>query len=325
MKLINYRIEHPDTKILRVLAIILIINSHLDRYYPTPYIGTGGAIGNSIFFFLSAFGLYLSEQERKKEFTQWFAHRVSRIYPSLWIVLITLYMPAMVWKEKLNYSTIITFIGDFFNPPFWFLQYLLVYYLVTFYLLKNTRKANTFVFMGFLGLLYMAVYVSLVDLSRWSVEESPFDLIHYLMVFIFGIYIAKKNETIVYSGVSDYVFLFAIVGLFYAQKYLMLKGLYFEYQFLQQLAMYHILYYLLKISRSPLIKVKLMSLPALYKAIDFIAKNTLEIYMVHQTISSAVLSIQMQFPLNIIMFLLLTICLSTIINSLANTIRRKIL
>jgi len=105
--------KHPDTQFLRALAIILVINSHLDRYYPIPYIGTGGAIGNSIFFFLSAFGLHISQLNQSQYFREWFGKRIGRIYPSLWIVLISLYMPIMIARGKLSISTATTFIGYF--------------------------------------------------------------------------------------------------------------------------------------------------------------------------------------------------------------------
>jgi len=68
--------KYPDTQFLRALAILLVINSHLDKYYRIPYIGMGGAIGNSMFFFLSAFGLYLSQQKQSQNFKEWFTRRI---------------------------------------------------------------------------------------------------------------------------------------------------------------------------------------------------------------------------------------------------------
>jgi peptidoglycan/LPS O-acetylase OafA/YrhL len=41
---------------LRFSAIVLVINSHMDSFYPIPELGTGGALGNALFFMLSAFG-----------------------------------------------------------------------------------------------------------------------------------------------------------------------------------------------------------------------------------------------------------------------------
>jgi len=58
----------PDTQFLRAIAILLVVNSHLDRYYPVSHLATGRAIGNSLFFFLSAFGIYLSQYKKQKCF-----------------------------------------------------------------------------------------------------------------------------------------------------------------------------------------------------------------------------------------------------------------
>lgn len=314
--------KYPDTQFLRAVAIILVINSHLDRYYPVSYIGTGGAIGNSIFFFLSSFGLYLSQQERGKHFVEWYAHRIGRIYPSLWIVLISLYMPVSIIQGKLSAGTVTTFIGYFFSPPYWFLQALLVFYLLAFPLLKNLWGINIVVIWVLLSLIYIGCYISIVDLSQWSVEKSPFDLMHYFMVFIFGIYIAKKSKDIVYTGLKNYFYLLFFIVLFYIQKYLILKGLYLEYQFLQQAFMYPVVYYLLKISRSPFIVTKLMHAPVMSYIVAFIANNTLEIYMVHLTISYPILLMRMPFPINLIVLLLLTLCFSAIVNWLANAMKR---
>lgn len=317
--------KYPDTQFLRALAILLVINSHLDRYYPIPYIGTGGAIGNSIFFFLSAFGLYLSQQKQSQYFKEWSTHRISRIYPSLWIVLISLFIPVLIWQDKLSYNTIPKAIDYFFNPPFWFLQALLVYYLLAYPLFKNIWKIKLWVILGFLGIVYATGYLTVVDLSKWSVEESPFDLIHYFMIFIFGIFIAKKNKDIVCSGIKDYFISIVVVGLIYLHKFLMLKGFCLEYQFLQQLAMYPLVFYLIKISRSPFIITRLMRSPRLSRPVDFLANHTLEIYMVHQTISAPILHMQMPLPLNILVFLGLTFSLSAIVNRLATSVRQKIL
>src|SRR3712207_1035933 len=79
-----------NTDILKCIAIILITNSHLDHLYPWPYLGTGGALGNALFFMLSGYGLALSfdKSAMKPPFLQWARRRISRIYPSVWITLV---------------------------------------------------------------------------------------------------------------------------------------------------------------------------------------------------------------------------------------------
>jgi hypothetical protein len=316
--------KHLDTQFLRALAIIAIINSHLDSYYPIPYVGSGGAIGNSIFFFLSGFGLHLSQQQYKKPFVQWLTHRIGRIYPSLWIVLITISMPIMIARGKLVWSTLTEFIGCFFIPPYSFLQALLVYYLLAFPLLGNKSKRGVLVVWGLLGLIYLGCYITIIDLAKWSVEESPFDLIHHFMVFIFGVYIAKQNESITYTGMSNLLLLAFFVGLIYLHKFLMLKGCYAEYQFIQQASLYPILYCLLKVSRSPFVNRKLMRSSGICRTVEFVSNNTLEIYMVHQAVSYTLQSLQMPFPLNIVVFLGVTIILSAGVKSVADSVRKGV-
>lgn len=97
--------KYPDTQFMRALGMILIINSHLDHFYPIPHIGTGGAIGNSIFFFLSAYGIYLSQQEKNKPFSEWFEGRIARIYPSMWIVLIFLRRYCSIWGCSMSITS----------------------------------------------------------------------------------------------------------------------------------------------------------------------------------------------------------------------------
>jgi peptidoglycan/LPS O-acetylase OafA/YrhL len=320
--------NYPDTQLLRAFAILLIINSHLDLYYPIKHFATGGAIGNSIFFFLSAFGLYLSQQNKNKQFREFMADRISRIYPSLWIVLIFLMMPIMLFSGKLSIDNATTFIGYFFNPPYWFLQSLIVYYILSFYFLNqvhgNNRKISMFIFLGFMILIYFSCYFSWVDLNTWSVENTPFDRIHYFMVFVFGIYIAMNNKSISYTGVHNYLILLTVVVLFYAHKYLMTKGLFFEFQFLQQAAMYPLVYYLLKISRSPFILNKLEQSASIVATVNFLSNHTLEIYMIHETLNRPVLKLELAFPLNIVFFVSVTFIFSAIVNKLAAIARRKI-
>lgn len=302
----------------------MIINSHMYDYYPIPYVGTGGALGNSIFFFFSAYGIYLSQQKSRKPFSEWFKGRISRIYPSIWIVLIFLKMPIMLILGNFNADYIITFIGQFFNPPHWFLRLLLVYYLLSFFLLKAEQKNKLFCMFGVLGILYFALYFSWLDLSKWTVEDQPFKLIHYFMIFLFGIYVAIKNKSITYTGSHNYTVLLLLVALVYGHKFLMTKGLYPEFQFIQQAAMYPILYYLLKISRSPFVSVRLMQSKMISSVVEFISNHSLELYIVQETIVHQVLKLNFPFPLNMITFIVLTFIISAIVNKISGIIRDKI-
>lgn len=69
---------------LRALAAILITNSHYADIWPASAMAFGGHYGNCIYFFLSGFCLY----NIGKSFPKWYAKRIVRVYPALWIVAV---------------------------------------------------------------------------------------------------------------------------------------------------------------------------------------------------------------------------------------------
>ena len=88
-----------DNALLRTIAIFLVTNSHLDHLYPLPQLGTGGSLGNAIFFMMSGYGLALSNREHGRSFPEWYWRRFARIYPSLFLVVLCLgYLPERGWQ-----------------------------------------------------------------------------------------------------------------------------------------------------------------------------------------------------------------------------------
>ena len=58
--------------ILKCIAAILIVNSHMDLLYPNKAFATGGGIGDVLFFFCSGFTLFLKPMGR---FDNWYKKR----------------------------------------------------------------------------------------------------------------------------------------------------------------------------------------------------------------------------------------------------------
>ena len=281
-------------------------------------------MGNSIFFCLSAFGIYLSQQKKHKPFSEWFKGRISRIYPSMWIVLLFLALPIMFILGQVNDESIMAFIGKFFNPPYWFIRALLVYYLLSFFLLGDEQRTKLFSVFGLSGVLYFVVYFTCVDLSKWTVEDTSIKLIHYFMIFVFGFYLASKNKSIVYTGVHNYFIVIFLVAVVYGHKFLMTKGFYPEVQFIQQVAMYPFLFYMLKISRSPLVSSLINKYKGVSIPINFIADHSLELYIIQVTFVYPLTKLNLSFPLNMVIFLALTFISAAIVNRLAHIVRKRI-
>lgn len=59
----------PYISFARALAILLVVNSHATGFYPDAVaniVGRGGAIGNTLFFFVSGFTLYFSAENTRR-------------------------------------------------------------------------------------------------------------------------------------------------------------------------------------------------------------------------------------------------------------------
>jgi peptidoglycan/LPS O-acetylase OafA/YrhL len=307
-------LARSDTKFLRFIAIVLIINSHLEGYYPLRYLSTGGALGNALFFALSAFGLVISERKNPKTFSEWYTQRIKRIYPTVWIVLMLLTLPFKLYTNALDENNFLTFLGYFFYPPFWFLQLLLIYYLLTFPLIKKNNTKYIHYLTIPLILMYTFVYLFRIDLSVWSIEDSIFmQTIFYFMIFLFGACLAEKQDNIRYSGLQDWGFLLLSVSLIYGHKYLMLKSLATSVQFVQQFFLFPFIYYFLKVSRSGFIRGGIMQLPATSRIVNYISDMTLELYLVHLYAVIFVLKLNLAFPINIIVLLSLSLGVSALV------------
>jgi len=220
------------------------------------------------------------------------------------------------------------FVGSFFNPPYWFLQSLLVYYILGYFLMLpmegGKRKRLMLAYIAVPLVAYVLLYLLWVDLTAWSIEKTPFDRLHYFMMFIFGIVVARRNETVSYTGVHNYLILLALVFFVYLQKFVMAKGYLLELQFLQQAAMYPIVYYSLKVARSTYIVTKVMGFRGCSVPAAFLSAHTLEIYMIHETLNRPLLTLQLPFPFNVVLFVGLSMAGAAVVKWLSGLLQRKL-
>lgn len=309
-----------DTNFLRFIAIVLIINSHLDKYYPIQHLGTGGALGNALFFVLSSFGLFLSQKKNSKPFTEWYTERIKRIYPTVWIVLIILTLPYKIYMHAFDLKNLLLFFGNFFYPPFWFLQALMIFYIVIYFIIRNNHSIRIYLWLIILSVIYALFYLNYLDLSKWCIEDDPFQYIFYLIIFIFGAFLAERNDKIKYSGFQDWGLLFLSVFIIYGHKFLMLNGIASSLQFIQHLFIFPFIYYFFKVSRSDLIQKRIMQLPAVASTINYISNSTLELYLAHLYAVIFILKLELLFPLNIIAVLIVTFIIAAFIKYLSSHI-----
>jgi peptidoglycan/LPS O-acetylase OafA/YrhL len=316
--------ERYDTNLLRVIAIALVVNSHLDSLLPAKFafFATGGMMGNALFFMLSGWGLLVSHLGRRRSFTDWYGRRILRIYPSVWVTVLLLTVPVGIYSGAVTRENVLEQMGKFFFPPFWFLQALMVYYAILFWILRafNVRRlaiAATAIVIG-----YSLYYVFLLDKSTFSIEQTPFRLIFYLLVALFGLYLGTKAEQIKYAGVRDYIGLVASVTCIYLHKYLMQRGMLASYQVVQHIATFPTLYFLAKVARSPLAAFSMHS-RYVGPLLTFLSGITLEIFIVNNSIDFIDGSLG-GFPLNVCLLLTVNVALALLVYYLAKALRNAL-
>ena len=70
------------------VACGLIVNSHLEQYWPRAMFAVDGLLGNSFFYLLSGFGIGASLFRRPQGFGTFLIRRLVRIYPAVIVAVL---------------------------------------------------------------------------------------------------------------------------------------------------------------------------------------------------------------------------------------------
>lgn len=224
----NVAVRILEIDVLRSLAIILIILSHIDSF--TNFIifdtldGVLAFFGLSIFFFISGFLMrFNNEFNAAKDIYSFFKNRASKIYPLYWFSIAVIYVMSeagfdIIYSNDIaanKFLLILNVLGlqglfsdNFSLSVWWFVGVILLYYFlfsVILYLSKNTSMFLTFSFLAVLPLLFL---------------KNEFNLIHsnvfsYYFIFIAGILsaTAKNLESLTQIAFSYTIFLLMFIAM----------------------------------------------------------------------------------------------------------------
>ena len=197
--------------VLRVMAILLVLNSHLDPLYPIPALATGGAAGNGIFFILSGYCLKLHPT-----FLRHMGRRALRLYPGAFIVFGVQLLLGM--KTLSGPADVLH--GFIWPTAFWFVGAIILFDALLFWLERAdfTRRFGLFTLV--MAALYFAAYLLIVDKTVWSVEEAGlttpqqcFKLIYCFYIYALGYTLRKRGIPAWAKGRTGLIFA-AAAGLF---------------------------------------------------------------------------------------------------------------
>ena len=200
---------------IKCLAVILIINSHMDPIYPYPALATGGALGNSLFFIASG---YLIRGKRKD--WRYFLRFFLKLYIPLYIVT---FISGLV-KDRSLLSQLI------WPTNYWFIGAIVLFYLLYTIIEKIGVFKHYLAFFSVLTGLYIVIYVFFLDTTEWVVESvglydltTCFKLIYYFAIMVTGGFIKDLNINKSALVKARVVYVLSIIAM-YSSKYIISRN-----------------------------------------------------------------------------------------------------
>ncbi len=304
---------------LRAIAAVMITNSHYADIWPVSAMAFGGHFGNCIYFFVSGFCLY----NIRESFPGWYAKRIIRIYPALWIVaavnLLTGFWRAdgiMAYVHCLFYPTWYHFIGA--------IMLLYVAYYIVVWLLRRLRLDIRWIIVAVFALLFV-LYLTVFDKSFYHIDSID-EKWCYFMFFesmLLGAYIRERYETI-----SKKITLLEVIGLVLSfAGYFAGKKLIVRYTELSVLQLAFPILTVLSVCCISLLFVKLEKRGffenrsgIVDKPMKFVAAISLEIYLGQYPIIARFCTLA--FPLNFIVVTGLILIYAYLVHKLAQLIQK---
>lgn len=293
--------------ILKVLAALMITNSHLKSLYVEPFtpLGTFGAPGNALFFFISGYGLCLG---RWANFNIWYCRRISRILPSLimWFLVLALpfyYLGTHSFQELL-----------FMSDGYWFIRCIFIYYLL--YFVVRSFKIS------YKKALTVSIIVSILSFFVFphvdtSIYASSYHYICFLAPFFLGCYMSERKVRFGGGKWTKSFFTCISLCLFYVPQFIGKgkDGIFYSLQIFSYpfLLMFIICAYNLAENRI---------LKGIYKSkhtgliLRLVSQLTLEVYLTGRC--CLLVGLNNIFPMNLIIQLLLIVVLSILLKIFAN-------
>lgn len=309
---------------LKIIAMALITNAHYENIYPLSIIANGGLLGDMIFFAVSGFCLF----NIKDDFLKWYSKRISRIYPSVWLVTL-ICLAVQYYQTDFTISSIFSLF--IYPTEYHFIasilfDYILFYCIVMIIKQVNTedRKVISIITTGIIS-IYLIYYFAIFDKTYYHIDSVyEFHIrILFLIAMLIGAtfkinidqYISKQIK-IVDIVITAICFLSYFISKMIFSKYVSIS----EFQIIPQIFLILLLCYIFKIST----RFEDLIYKKSKRFRNFLSKTaslTLEVYLIQYLIISKYN--KGPFPLNFIITTLMILFSGYIINYLVGFLRRK--
>lgn len=181
----------------KVIAILLVLNSHMDSLYPISSLAVGGALGNSLFFFVSG---YTWVGARKRNFGEWYQNKLLRIYmPTLFTN--TIYL---ILFEQVQSLSVGNFFEIFIYPnKSWFCGAILVYAVIYYFVVRINNQKKRYLAESLFIVIYIIWYLFILDKSVFNIESlyrgGLCRFCFYLLTMFAGMEYRLREENRIYK------------------------------------------------------------------------------------------------------------------------------
>lgn len=303
---------------LKLIATVLITNSHFKNIWPTSALATGGLLGNVIFMAVSGFLLY----SIKTNFVKWFSKRFFRVYPAL--AIFTLFT-VFIGEYPLNN------LNDAFKlfvypTNYIFLVWLLICYAMFYIVVCMDKRVNWFLEISmvvFFG-VWILVYAICYDKSTYRVDNvgEPFILFLYFESMLMGAFFKKNKANFSKFRISKLAVAVGCTVVYFISKLIVLKVEFFLLvQILNQFIILIALFSVFNLFMS--MEQFFQKIPEKINCmVKHISNITLQIYVV-QFISIRYCE-KISFPLNLITVTIVILISATLLYYIENLIRKAV-
>jgi peptidoglycan/LPS O-acetylase OafA/YrhL len=270
-----------DTRFLLFLAVVFVVNSHLEAYYPRPYFAGDGLIGYSLFFFVSGLGLALSAKRGTRPFLQYYYRRILRIYPTVWFVAI---------PEAIVTGAILTFSArDFVSSFVWpthntFVAPIMIDYALLYLALRPRSARFVAGTMAVLAVPAVVLWIKVGHLGS-GIYEDPLGIylatIAYFEAMLLGAYFGLSLPGRLGTFRRDAALFVATLLAYIALKYSLIGGHHKNLYPTLYLLTFAMLYWLLRMACSTGLEGLLGRLRPVAFVVNLLGVCSLEAYFVH--------------------------------------------
>lgn len=175
---------------LKLIATILITNSHFGNIWPVSAMASGGLLGNILFFAVSGFLLF----NIKESFPKWFSKRFLRVYPAM--AVFTLFAVAIGEYPLNDFSQAVKLFVYPTNYIFivWLVVCYVAFYVVSYLDKRNGKSLETSLIAVLLT--WLLAYVLLYDKTSYRIDNvyEPFILFLYFESMLVGALFRKHKD-----------------------------------------------------------------------------------------------------------------------------------